>query len=155
MRSLLAVLLVTVMVLANPGAAQEAGKLPLSISPVPPGAPSPVLGLGLATLSDPWPGRLTLFNDYWMLDLAVVIWGPPTLFGTAADAGRPVIARLRSFSLGMRFDEKVGADGRRVLVLAPLARDWDDLTGWEKFGLTLQYAGAAAAIGHFVSKVAH
>jgi hypothetical protein len=78
-----------------------------------------------------------------------------TSWGGAQSTAPHQLVGLRAFGLGVRFGGEVGPDGRRRLALAPLYRDWDDLTGWEKFGLTLQYAGAAAAIGHFVGKLAH
>jgi hypothetical protein len=156
-RSLLAVLLTAGLVLLGPGAglAQEAVAPPAALAPgdVPP--PENAFQLGLANLSGPWPDRFLLFNDFWVADAAVALCGAPTSWGGAQGIAPHQLVGLRALGLGVRFDEAVGADGTRHLVLAPLYRDWDDLDGWEKFGLVLQYAGAAAAIGHFVGKAVH
>jgi len=136
--------------LAAAAAAQE-----VASSAPPPAATGPSareLRLALADLGEVGAGGYSLRGDAREPTLATALWGPATAFGTAGDAGRPILARVRSFGLSMRLE--TGAEGRRRLVFTPLTRDWDDLTGWEKFAVTLQYAGAAAAIGHFVEKLA-
>jgi hypothetical protein len=155
LRSVVAVLLAGALVAAGPGLAQETGAPPIVLTPgdVPP--PENAFQLGLADLSGPWPDRFLLFNDDWVADAAVALYGAPTSWGGAQVTAPHQLVGLRALGLGVRFDETVGPDGKRRLVLAPLYRDWDDLNGWEKFGLALQYAGAAAAIGHFAGKLVH
>jgi len=72
-------------------------------------------------------------------------------FRSAAIPGPP---GSRPMVLGLTFREETGPEGARRLVIAPLAREWDDLTPWEKFGVTLSYAGAAAAMVHFAKALA-
>lgn len=65
----------------------------------------------------------------------------------------PVLAGLPSWSVGTTFNLGF-VDGRpRVLALGPLQRDWEDLDAWEKFGVVLQTAAAAAAAVHFAGKL--
>ena len=156
-RSLLAVLLIAWLDLIAPGAslAKQSGEPPVALAPgdVPP--PAGAFQLGLANLSGPWPDRFLLFNDYWVADAAVALYGVPSSWGGAQGPAPQQLVGLGALGLGVRFGEEVGPDGARRLVFAPLYRGWDDLNGWEKFGLALQYAGAAAAVGHFVGKLAH
>ena len=155
MRSLLALLLIAGLAQPGPGLAQETGAPPNALAPADGPPPENDFQLGLGNLSGPWPDRFLLFNDFWVAEAAVALYGVPTSWGGAQGTAPHQLVGLRAMGLGVRFDEAVGPDGKRRVVLSPLYRDWDDLTGWEKFGLTLQYAGAAAAIGHFVGKLAH
>ena len=155
MRSLLAVVLIVGLTPPGAGLAQEPGTPPSSVAPADAAPPENGFQLGLANLSGPWPDRFLLFDDLWSADAAVALHGVPSFWGEAPGHGPQRLVGLRALGLGVRFGGEVGPDGRRRLALAPLYRDWDDLTGWEKFGLTLQYAGAAAAIGHFVGKLVH
>ena len=155
MRSLLALLLIAGLAQPGPGFAQVTGAPPNGLAPAEVPPPVNAFQLGLGNLSGPWPDRFLLFNDFWVAEAAVALYGVPTAWGGAQSTAPHQLVGLRAMGLGVRFDEAVGPDGKRRVVLSPLYRDWDDLTGWEKFGLTLQYAGAAAAIGHFVGKLAH
>ena len=65
----------------------------------------------------------------------------------------PVLAGLTSWSVGTTFNLGFEGGRPRVLVLGPLQRDWEDLDGWEKFGVVLQTAAAAAAAVHFAGKL--
>lgn len=154
-RVLVAMVLAAVAALGPTAArAQDAGAVA-----VPPASaatpPESTFELGLANLSGPWPDRFLLFGDHWSAEVAVALRGVPSAWGGAQTGAPQRLVGLRGFGLGVRFGEGTGPDGRPRLVLAPLYRDWDDLDGWEKLGLALQYAGAAAAIGHFVGKLAH
>jgi len=146
----LAVMLVGALSLAPVvGSAQESEAPPVSTAPA-----EPVRHLGLGNLAGPWPGEFVLFSERWSpLTFDPLLW-PPTPWG-GAQGPRPHLVGLRSFGLSVRIGEELGPDGKRRLVFAPLYRDWDDLSGWEKFGVALQYAGAAAAIGTFVEKLVH
>jgi len=65
----------------------------------------------------------------------------------------PVLAGLTSWSVGTTFNLGFEGGRPRVLALGPLQRDWEDLDGWEKFGVVLQTAAAAAAAVHFAGKL--
>jgi hypothetical protein len=157
MRSLLAVVLGAATALAVPvaGLAQETGhpSSPLAPADIPP--PTDGFRLGVRNLSGSWPDRFVLFNDFWSAEVSVALGGVPSFWGVSDGPDPQQLVGLGALGLGVRLDEEVGPDGARRVVFSPLYRGWDDLTGWEKFGLTLQYAGAAAAIGHFVGKAIH
>ena len=60
---------------------------------------------------------------------------------------------LPGLAAGVRLG--AGEDGGpRVLVIGPLSRGWEDLDGWEKFGVVLQTSAAAAGAAMFVKKAA-
>jgi hypothetical protein len=155
-RPLLAVLLVFLTALAGPGAglAQEPGAPANALAPAGPSPPASTFQLGLGNLSGPWPDRFVLFNDFWSAEVSVALYGVPTFWGSSRGPDPQHLVGLGALGLGVRLDEEVGPDGERRIVFAPLYRGWDDLTGWEKFGLALQYAGVAAAVGHFVGELA-
>jgi hypothetical protein len=155
LRSLLALLLIAGSIRPVPGYAQETAAPPGALAPAEVPPPENAFQLGLGNLSGPWPDRFLLFNDFWVAEADVALYGVPSTWGGAQATVPHQLVGLRAMGLGVRFDEAVGPDGQRRLVLAPLYRDWDDLSGWEKFGLALQYAGAAAAVGHFVGKALH
>jgi len=69
------------------------------------------------------------------------------------DAGSPALTGLAVWSLGTTVNLGLENGRPRVLLLGPLQRDWDDLDGWEKFGVVLQTAAAAAAAVHFAGKL--
>lgn len=156
MRSLLAVVLAAITALAGSGAglAQETGTPSSALAPADMPPPANAFQLGLGNPSGPWPDRFVLFNDFWSAEVSVALYGVPSFWGSARGPDPQQLVGLGALGLGLRFEEEVGPDGERRLVFAPLYRDWDDLSGWEKFGLALQYAGAAAAVGHFVGKLA-
>lgn len=66
----------------------------------------------------------------------------------------PRLLGLPTMAPGISFRAETAADGNRRLVLGPIYREWSDLTAWEKFGVALSYAGAAAAVVHFAAEVA-
>lgn len=60
---------------------------------------------------------------------------------------------LPGLAAGINLD--VGEDGGpRVLVMGPLSRGWEDLDGWEKFGVVLQTSAAVAGAAMLVKKAA-
>ena len=132
--------------------AQQAGTLPASVTGAK-GAIGPTQ-FNLGDLSGS-PDRFLLFKDSWLPDLDQALFGPPSLWRGAQGQPRPPLVGLRGFGISMRMGEEAGPEGRRTIVLTPLSRQWDDLNGWEKFAVTLQYAGAAAAVGHFAGKLVH
>jgi hypothetical protein len=111
----------------------------------------------LGELSGAWPQRFILFKDYWSPDARDVGAGPPTLWGVAQPPvpATPRLVGLESFGVTLRFGEEPGPGQHRRIIFGPMYRSWDDLDGWEKFAVTLQYAGAAAAVAHFASKLVH
>jgi hypothetical protein len=150
---LMAALLVAFLAGAAAAPAQQAGTLPASAAGAE-GAIGPSQ-FNLGDLSGLWPDRFLLFKDYWLPDPDQVMFGPPSLWRGAQGQPRPPLVGLRGFGISMRMGEEVGPEGRRTIVLTPLYRQWDDLNGWEKLAVTLQYAGAAAAVGHFAGKLVH
>jgi hypothetical protein len=134
--------------------AQAAGVLPASTPPAP---AQPGLGpsrFNLGDITGMSPDRFLLFKDSWSPDMGDALFGPPSLW-RGASSPRPVLAALRSVGMSVQLGGEDGPEGRRTIVLTPLYRQWDELNGWEKFAVTLQYAGAAAAVGHFAGKLVH
>lgn len=135
--------------------AQQTGTLPASTSPAQAQSGLMPSQFNLGDLTGLWPDRFLLFKDNWLPDQNDALFGPPSLWGGAQGPPRPALVGLRSFGVSLQLGEAAGPDGRRKIVLTPLYRQWDDLSGWEKFAVTLQYAGAAAAVGHFAGKLVH
>jgi hypothetical protein len=121
----------------------------VSVAAPPPGS---IFQLGLAGPSSQWPDHFLLFDDFWSAEIDVTLRGLPSTWGGAQTNAPQHLVGLRAFGLGVRCGGETGPDGTRRPVFAPLYRGWDDLSGWEKLGLALQYAGAAAAVGHFVAR---
>ena len=142
------------LVVAGAASARQDGS---GAQPTPPAAATPLTpeAFRLGDLSGLWPDRFVLFKDAWLPGPDDGLFGPPSLWGGAQAAPPPRLVGLRTFGLSVQLGEEVGPEGRRRIVLTPLYRSWDNLDGWEKFAVTLQYAGAAAAVGHFVGKLVH
>lgn len=156
MRSrLTAAIIVVLLVSAAAAPAQPTGTLPASTSPAQAQGALGPSQFNLGDLTGLWPDRFLLFKDNWLPDVSDTLFGPPSLWRGAQGPPRPALIGLRAFGLSMRLGEEVGPEGRRTIVLTPLYRQWDDLNGWEKLAVTLQYAGAAAAVGHFAGKLIH
>jgi hypothetical protein len=153
-RAPLAILLVAATTLTGPGTGVAQQSTPAESPVVPATAPpaESAFQLGLADPTGPWPDHFLLFDDFWSAEVGVALRGLPSTWGGAQANAPQQLVGLRAFGLGVRFGEETGPDGTRRLTFAPLYRGWDDLSGWEKFGLALQYAGAAAAVSHFVGK---
>lgn len=153
-RTPLAILVAAATILTGPGIGLTqqiaAAEAPLVTAATP--ATEHTFGLGLADLAGTSPDQFLLFDASWSVDVAVALQGAPSPWGGAQANAPQQLVGLRGMGLGLRFGEETGPDGKRRLVFAPLHREWDDLSGWEKLGLALQYAGAAAAIGHFVAQ---
>lgn len=111
--------------------------------------------LTLGDVSGVWPDHFVLFKDAWLPGPNDLLFGPPSLWRGAQSPAPPRLVGMPTFGLSVQLGEETGADGRRRLVLTPSYRKWDDLNGWEKFAVTLQYAGAAAAVAHFAGKLVH
>lgn len=75
------------------------------------------------------------------------------LVDLAGPGDSPVLAGLAEWSVNTTFNLDFSEGHPRVLLLGPLQRGWDDLDGWEKFGVVLQTAAAAAAAVHFAGKL--
>jgi hypothetical protein len=153
-RAPLAMLLAVATTVTGPGAALAQQAAPQGVPLVPAEAPPAenAFQLGLARPTGPWPDHFLLFDDFWSAEVGVALRGLPSAWGGGQVNAPQQLVGLRAFGLGVRFGEEPGPDGTRRLTFAPLFRGWDELSGWEKFGLALQYAGAAAAVGHFVGK---
>ncbi len=135
--------------------AQQTGTLPAATSPAPAGSGLGPSQFSLGDLTGLWPDRFLLFKDDWLPDVNDALFGPPSLWRGAQAPPRPALVGLRSFGVSFQLGEATDPEGHRRIVLTPLFRQWDDLNGWEKFAVTLQYAGAAAAVGHFAGKLIH
>ncbi len=72
--------------------------------------------------------------------------------GAAAGGMAPHVAvpQLSPLRLAFALDD-VGRPRLQVVDLRPVS--WDDLDGWQKMGLVLSYASAAAGAGYFVSRL--
>jgi hypothetical protein len=123
--------------------------------------PPPTLHSGstnfdLGEMLTPLPEKFILFKDYWSPDGRDVVAGPPTFFrgGLVIVPTPPRLVGLESLGLTFRLGPE-SAVGSRQIVFGPTDRSWDDLNGWEKFSVSLQYAGAAAALAHFAGKLIH
>jgi len=96
-----------------------------------------------------------LLRDAWSPATAAALSGPPTVWSGAREPARAILAGFRAIGPTLNAREEIGADGKYHVVFAPLTMKWENLNGWEKVSVTLQYAGAAAAIGYLASKLVH
>jgi len=131
---------------AMPRAEEEVAAVP------PPATSEPAFHLAF-DLDDPRPGNFDLFGSGYLVGWDAGMDSLEWRYRTAASPGPPGVGS-RPLVLGLTLREEPGPEGSRRLVIAPLTREWDDLTPWEKFGVTLSYAGAAAAMVHFAKALA-
>jgi hypothetical protein len=110
--------------------------------------------------------RLALFADFGGPRREFTLFKDGSLAGWDGSMGRleldfhrqaipgPRLVGLPTMMLGLSFRGEPDPEGGRRIAIGPIYREWSDLTPWEKFGVALSYAGAAAAAVHFAAEIA-
>lgn len=111
------------------------------------GSESRPLSLELGTMTFDASRQFHLFAG---VAVAPEPWQRGTGIAVGATPPHLTVPQLSPLRLAFSLDD-VGRPRLQVVDLRPLS--WDDLDGWQKMGVVLSYASAAAGAGYFLSKL--